>query len=200
MDNKSYKLAIETGIGGGSLSVLKDGTVLDYRAADSSFAKADHLIKSISDLLKKNGIEKNDIKSISVSTYPGSHTGLKIGTSVAKGLRLAWNVELFGKNLFECIARELLPEAKSDVLIILPVSRTDFKWRVFSRIFLSPEFDIDKPSELWQENQKIRLETNPEVCAPVALINDLQFVQSKIGVSKDCRINDLGANLSRFLV
>lgn len=192
-------MAIETGIGGGSISLLKDETILDYRTGDTEFRKVDHLIRNISDLLKNNGIEKTEIGCIAYSEYPGSHMGLKIGASAVKGLRLAWNVSVSRKNLFECIADQFLPGAENDLIIFLPVSKTDLAWRVYfpnKEIFESGRLrgNGNQPQKL-----KMKFEKNATICAPLALIDDFYIVLKEFGLKKEIKIVDLGNNLSEYV-
>ncbi len=103
MSREVYELAVESGISGGSVSVFLNGKILDFRCGGKPGRKADYLIEDISDILSGRKIEKTKISNIVYSEFPGSQTGLKIGTSIAKGLQIALKAGLKSRNLFDCI-------------------------------------------------------------------------------------------------
>ena len=105
MNRQGFTLALETGIGGGSLSIFKAGRLVDYSSTDFSDLKVDNLVEKISILLQKIKIKKSAIEKIFYSENPGGQTGLKIGAAVARGLSLSLNIESTGKDLFESILK-----------------------------------------------------------------------------------------------
>jgi tRNA A37 threonylcarbamoyladenosine modification protein TsaB len=113
--NEVYKLAIESGIGSGSVSIIENKKILDYRSGSRKTGKADYLIEEISDLIKLNKIEKSKITSVIYSEFPGSHTGLKIGASIAGGLRIAFNAALSSKNLFDSIFKNIRSTSRANI-------------------------------------------------------------------------------------
>ncbi len=56
------------------------------------------LVPAIDDLLSNCVIQKKDLSAIAVSEGPGSYTGLRIGTSTAKGLCFALDIPLIAIN------------------------------------------------------------------------------------------------------
>ena len=130
-NNQGFTLAIETGIGSGSLSIFKNGKLLDYSSTNVSELKVDNLLENISELLQKQKIKKNAIEKICYSENPGSQTGLKIGAAVAKGLSQSLNTAIAGKNLFASILNWVRKQKQVEGIIILPSNRQSFRVETF---------------------------------------------------------------------
>ena len=84
-------LNIETSSTICSVCLAKDGVLIDYREDKQGNSHARVLTVFIEDLMQKNNIAFNQLDAIAVSAGPGSYTGLRIGTSTAKGLCYALN-------------------------------------------------------------------------------------------------------------
>jgi len=80
-------LAIESAIGGGSISLLSDGSEIAHWVGKSDVSKAEELLVNIDSLLKENNIHRKEIDMIAVSAGPGSFTGIRIGIATALGLK-----------------------------------------------------------------------------------------------------------------
>jgi tRNA threonylcarbamoyladenosine biosynthesis protein TsaB len=87
-------LNIETATPICSVCLAKDGELLDLREDRQGTSHARLLTVFIDDLLKCNKLKTNQLDAIAISSGPGSYTGLRIGTSVAKGLCYALNKPL----------------------------------------------------------------------------------------------------------
>lgn len=87
-------LNIETSTTVCSVCLADNETVIDYREDNSGNSHAKILTVFIDDLFKSNNISLATLNAIAVSAGPGSYTGLRIGTSVAKGLCYALNKPL----------------------------------------------------------------------------------------------------------
>ena len=62
------------------------------------------LAPAIESALTRVGIEVKDLEAIAVTIGPGSYTGLRIGTAVAKGLALSQRLPLIAISTFEVLA------------------------------------------------------------------------------------------------
>ena len=131
--DKGIRLALETGIGGGSVSLVAGRSVLDSWKGDRETPKADFLLEGIEQTLKRNGLERSSIREVVCSTGPGSQTGLKIGFSLAKGICTALGIPLLERDLFECIFENRCKDRDAGCIIVLPGGRKDFLWRYFDR-------------------------------------------------------------------
>ena len=95
MDNKSLVLALETGIGGGSVSLIRNGEEIagwDGGREVFEFEK-EVILEKTDQIIKKNNIDPEEIEKVFVSSGPGSFTGLRIGAAIGQGLSIGWNAE-----------------------------------------------------------------------------------------------------------
>lgn len=91
---KTYLLHIETATVVCSAAISCNGQVVAIEETDASFKHAASLTIFIENILKKATLTLNDISGVVISAGPGSYTGLRIGTSVAKGICYALNKPL----------------------------------------------------------------------------------------------------------
>lgn len=100
----SLILSIETSTLVCSVALHKDGELM---ASQELFLENSHaacLIPIIDNLIHVSGYEKNDLLAIAISKGPGSYTGLRIGTSTAKGLCLSLDLPLISVNTLQAMA------------------------------------------------------------------------------------------------
>ena len=81
---------------------------------------SEKLIPIIDELLKSNGISASQLDCVSVSTGPGSFTGLRIGMTAAKGIAFASNLPIVPVPTFSAFSLELsklLPDETNFAII-----------------------------------------------------------------------------------
>lgn len=124
-----FTLAIETAICGGSLSLMKDDLEIDAWIGNKSVSKAEDVLEQISKMFARNRIKKIDL--ISVSTGPGSSTGIRIGLATALGLKKSFNCRIAGVSVFEAlIFNKIIVER---TLIALPLGSRQIAWQIFEK-------------------------------------------------------------------
>jgi len=69
-----------------SVSLGKEGKVLDAKEVNEGYSHAEKLAPFVDELLSRNALQAADLDAVAVSMGPGSYTGLRIGVSLAKGL------------------------------------------------------------------------------------------------------------------
>ena len=89
-----YILNIETSTKVCGVSLSKDGVLVDFKESFEENSHAANLAPFIDELLKKNKVQYSQLSAIAISKGPGSYTGLRIGTSTAKGLCFALDIPL----------------------------------------------------------------------------------------------------------
>ncbi|MBL8184616.1 MAG: tRNA (adenosine(37)-N6)-threonylcarbamoyltransferase complex dimerization subunit type 1 TsaB [Blastocatellia bacterium] len=117
-------LAIETGVLGGSLSIVRSGIEIAGISGDSNFSRAEDLLANIKSLIQRAGISKSDIRALAVSRGPGSYTGIRIGLATAAGLSRSLQIPAIGVPLLDAIA--LMYGVHRSTAVVMPFGRSDF--------------------------------------------------------------------------
>ena len=87
-------LSLETSTDVCSVAIHKQGLLVADRHSQEAYSHAEKLAPMIDELLKKSHLTPGDLSAVAVSSGPGSYTGLRIGTSTAKGLCYALDIPL----------------------------------------------------------------------------------------------------------
>jgi tRNA threonylcarbamoyladenosine biosynthesis protein TsaB len=82
-------LALDTTTGCGSVAVLENTRLLAEINAESGLTHSARLLRAVDFLLKKNGLEIQDMDGFAVAAGPGSFTGIRIGLSTIKAFSFA---------------------------------------------------------------------------------------------------------------
>jgi len=97
-------LLIETATTSCSVALALDGYVLAVKQINERNKHAEAITIFINDVVTGSGYTFPDLDAVAVSCGPGSYTGLRIGTSVAKGLCFALNIPLIAIETLEAMA------------------------------------------------------------------------------------------------
>lgn len=89
-------LGIDTACEIGSVGLADGEKLLAELTYQAAMSQSEKLLVSVDELFKTTEVAKKDLELISVSTGPGSFTGLRIGIATAKGLALSLGVPLIG--------------------------------------------------------------------------------------------------------
>lgn len=81
-------LAINTAFMTANLALYSDGKLF-VRDIDAKSKHSENVLKTIDELCQEANIDILDVQTLSVVLGPGSFTGLRIGTAIAKGLGCA---------------------------------------------------------------------------------------------------------------
>ncbi|MEO9534124.1 MAG: tRNA (adenosine(37)-N6)-threonylcarbamoyltransferase complex dimerization subunit type 1 TsaB [Crocinitomicaceae bacterium] len=98
-------LNLETATKTCSVALAKDGEVLAFKELTSEqFSHAEKLNGFIEEVLTQAKLKLKELDAVAVSEGPGSYTGLRIGTSTAKGLCYGLNIPLIAINSLQALA------------------------------------------------------------------------------------------------
>ena len=100
-------LIIETSTEVCSVSLLKDGYLVDFIESDEGQNHARLVTVFAESLLSRNKLQPTELSAIAVSKGPGSYTGLRIGVSTAKGICYAGNIPLIAIGTLEAMAKHV---------------------------------------------------------------------------------------------
>ena len=85
----------------------------------------------IEEIFNKTDFSIQDLQAVAISKGPGSYTGLRVGTSAAKGLCFALNIPLISIETLEIIAQQV---KKTEVDFIIPMLNSK-RMEVFTAVF-----------------------------------------------------------------
>ncbi|MBS9768487.1 MAG: tRNA (adenosine(37)-N6)-threonylcarbamoyltransferase complex dimerization subunit type 1 TsaB [Flavobacteriaceae bacterium] len=97
-------LCIETATPICSVALGKDGKCIAKKQDASGQNHAKLLTVLIEELFAETSVSLEDIEAVAISQGPGSYTGLRIGTSVAKGICYALDIPLIAVNTLQALA------------------------------------------------------------------------------------------------
>ena len=98
-------LCMETCLGFYSVAVYKDTILLAEHVSSEINEQAERLAHSVKDCLAKANLEFKDVDAIAITNGPGSFTGLRIGLSFAKGLKIAFpKLQIYSVSTLELLA------------------------------------------------------------------------------------------------
>jgi tRNA threonylcarbamoyladenosine biosynthesis protein TsaB len=116
-----YILNIETATKVCSVGVSYGEEVLVLRESTERNIHAVKTTVFIEEVLAEAGIGKDKLSAVAVSKGPGSYTGLRIGTSVAKGLCYALDIPLIAISTLEAMAFGAAQKAGKDNDLYCPM-------------------------------------------------------------------------------
>lgn len=100
-------LSIETSTPICSVAIHNEGKLVANSELHQEKSHAGLLAVCVSQLLSNAGLTTRDLQAVAVSKGPGSYTGLRIGTSTAKGICFAEDLPLIAVSTLEAMALEV---------------------------------------------------------------------------------------------
>lgn len=143
-------LHLETSAKVCSVALGKNGELIGALRHDVAFSHSSLLTVLIKQLLEEAGYTLKDLTAICVSAGPGSYTGLRIGTSTAKGLCYALDIPLLAVSTLECIAWGARAE-KPDFDFYIPLIDAR-RMEVYTAIYDKSLDCVKKPHPLIVQN------------------------------------------------
>lgn len=110
-------LSLETSAEVCSVAIHTDGALLASEEVHMPNAHASKLARLIELVLEKGGVPPVKLSAVAVSSGPGSYTGLRIGTSTAKGLCFALSIPLIGVPTLDILAAHAKKNTTGEALL-----------------------------------------------------------------------------------
>ena len=128
---------IETSTSLCSTALAIDGSIAEYRESTQPRAHASLTAPFVKEMLDARGLAMADCDAVCVSAGPGSYTGLRVGSSTAKGLCFASGRPLLAVGTLEILARQaiedgLLPEGCRYIVPMIDARRMEVYTATFS--------------------------------------------------------------------
>ena len=135
-------LLIETSTQLCSVAIAHEGAVCAYRESSEARSHAAMTAVFIDSVLKEAGLKAVDLDAVCVSAGPGSYTGLRVGSSSAKGICFGAGIPLMSVLTTDILAAKaldegLLPEGCRYIIPMVDARRME----VYSAPY-SPEGEI----------------------------------------------------------
>lgn len=152
----TYILHLETATKVCSVALSKNGELVQLmESKDEQYSHGEKLTLFIQEILQKENISVKQVQAISLSSGPGSYTGLRIGVSVAKGLCYSLNIPLIAIDSLRAIHE--IAKIKYPNLTIIPMIDAR-RMEVFCSIFKGETQIQDIKAEILEENSFVELE------------------------------------------
>lgn len=116
---QNYRLKIEIGFSGGSMSLYNNDDLIDGWINDSQAFKSDFLLEAISHLAERNRFQARDLKKIVFADNIRSQTAHKTALSIIKGISIVQGAEVVLRDIFESIHSNIAANQKKEILIVL---------------------------------------------------------------------------------
>jgi tRNA threonylcarbamoyladenosine biosynthesis protein TsaB len=99
-----------------SVAISNNTELIAFKEIDNGYTHAENLHVFIKELLSSTKTTLSDLNAISISSGPGSYTGLRIGFSAAKGLAYALNIPLITIETLKSISYSVLNNSLDNTL------------------------------------------------------------------------------------
>ena len=113
MKEKSLILAVETSSRIGSVAIALNGKILGEKVFSAPLRHSAEIFPAIRELLDQFNLKPSQIEHIYISGGPGSFTGLRIATALAKTMQLAHAAKIVTVDTLDVVAANvinLIPE------------------------------------------------------------------------------------------
>jgi len=129
----AFILAIETTTKNCSVALFKNEKLLALKEhCSDDYSHAEQLTLFIKEVIKSANLALKEIEAIAISKGPGSYTGLRIGTSTAKGLCYALGIPLISISTLKAMAFTMAQDQVADIYCPMIDAR---RMEVFSAIY-----------------------------------------------------------------
>lgn len=114
-------LSIETSGDNCSVAIHEKNTLLSLVQIREPRSHASKLGVLLEEVIRSSGISKSQLGAIAVSAGPGSYTGLRIGTSAAKGLCFGLNIPLIAVNTLDVLIYQAKKISENNSQLLCPM-------------------------------------------------------------------------------
>ena len=153
-----------------SVALSRDGQLLGFRESTEDKSHATRLTLFIQELLEENHLAADDLNAISLSTGPGSYTGLRIGASVAKGLAYGSGLPVIGIPTLKALANgfslshstEITVSGNANPVLLCPMLDAR-RMEVYSALYDTSLNEINPVEAIILEPQSFSILLNKQV-------------------------------------
>lgn len=180
----SLILSLETSAKVCSVAIHDQGKLLATQEIHIEQSHASKLAVLMDEVIKESAIKLNQLSAVAVSSGPGSYTGLRIGTSTAKGLCFALDIPLLSIGSLELLACQMSKqnESKAYLCPMIDARRMEVYCEVFDsslNVVQAIEAKIIEPlsfADLLAENEIIFFGDGSDKCKDQITHPNAKFV------------------------
>lgn len=155
--SSQFLLHLETSTKVCSVALSRNGQLIFLKESNEEhFTHGEMLTLFIAEVMEKAGVDYSKLAAVSIASGPGSYTGLRIGTSTAKGICYALKIPLLAINSLESLAEIAKKKYPNNNLCPMIDAR---RMEVYSAIY-SPAMKLLKPisADILDESSYITFE------------------------------------------
>jgi len=104
-----------------SVALSENGKLLSLKEENKGLKHADNITLFIMHVLKESGKKITDLDAVALSSGPGSYTGLRIGTSTAKGLCYALDKPLISVSTLQSLTLNAILKISEESALFCPM-------------------------------------------------------------------------------
>lgn len=180
----SLILSLETSAKVCSVAIHDQGKLITTKEIHIEQSHASKLAVLVDDVIKESKIELNQLSAVAVSSGPGSYTGLRIGTSTAKGLCFALETPLISIGSLELLAYQMSKQNPDNSFLcpMIDARRMEVYCEVFDSLLnvVKPiEAKVIEPSsfaDLLEQNEVIFFGDGSDKCKDQITHPNAKFV------------------------
>lgn len=151
----AYLLHIESTSTVCSVAISENETLIAMKEINNGFSHAENLHLFIQDALQQSHLNINQLEAISISSGPGSYTGLRIGFATAKGLAYALNIPLIKVDTLKSLSKSVLDSIKKDAYYCPLIDAR--RMEVYYAMHTNDLTEIQKPNNLVITQESINI-------------------------------------------
>lgn len=188
----AFILTIETSTKVCSVALHEKGNLISFKERFVPNSHSELINNFIDDVLKEAKVQKSEINAVCISSGPGSYTGLRIGTSTAKGLCYALDVPLLSIDTLQGMALQLANEVEENAIICPMIDAR--RMEVYCALYNSLGVEVEKPmAKIIDENSFNETLSKSKMyiygdgaakCAEVIKKENLVFKEGKMPTAK----------------
>lgn len=141
---------------------------------------ADSVIARLKSDFTTLGLSMKDIETVSLSNGPGSYTGLRVGSAIAKGICIASNAKLITISTLDILAASVLKNGINEIVALIPSNSKTLEFYYGEYILLNKrpklqsEYKIDVIENINTKNKKFVIDNIENV----GLEYDIEIIYS----------------------
>ncbi len=190
----SFILNIDTTTNVCSVALSQNGKLVDFKETADDRNHSQVLTVFIEQIFKENKITAKDLSAAAISEGPGSYTGLRIGTSVAKGICYANEIPLIAIDTLQSIAVGAKNKVNDNKILFCPMidaRRMEVYFSIFDnnlkKLSETESLVIDENSfsDKLQKNKIIFCGNGSQKCKELITSDNAVFVDNIITSAKN---------------